>query len=92
MLTLYLGPQTTALISHTIYFFAIHPDVLRKAREEILDVLGPEGAPTVEKMRGLKYCESQTKFYSEGFLTASSSSSRFERDTPSLQPSSFEHP
>jgi len=42
-----------------IYFFALHPDVLKKAREEILDVLGPDGAPTVENMRGLKYCESQ---------------------------------
>lgn len=49
------GSQTTALLSHTVYFLAIHPDVLKKAREEILDALGPEGAPTVEKMRGLKY-------------------------------------
>lgn len=37
----------------------MHPDVLKKAREEILDVLGPEGAPTTENMRGLRYCESQ---------------------------------
>jgi len=46
---------TTALLSHTVYFFAMYPDVLKKAREEILDVIGPEGAPTVENMRGLKY-------------------------------------
>ena len=43
-----------------VYLFAMHPDVLKKAREEILDVLGPEGVPTVENMRGLKYRESQT--------------------------------
>jgi hypothetical protein len=43
-----------------IYFFAIHPDVLKKAREEVLEVLGPEGAPTAENMRGLKYRKSQS--------------------------------
>ena len=53
--------QTTALLSHVIYFFALHPDVLKKAREEILEVLGPEAAPTVENMRGLKYREPQKK-------------------------------
>jgi hypothetical protein len=45
-----------------VYFFAEHPDVLKKAREEILEALGPEGTPTVENMRGLKYRKSQAKF------------------------------
>lgn len=52
------GFQTTALLSHTVYFFAMHPDVLKKAREEILDVFGPGGSPTAENMRGLKYRKS----------------------------------
>lgn len=43
-----------------MYSFALHPDVLKKAREEVLDVLGPEGAPTVENMRGLKYGKSKS--------------------------------
>ena len=38
-----------------LYFFALHPDVLKKAREEVLQVLGPEGTPTAENMRNLKY-------------------------------------
>ena len=42
-----------------VYFFAVHPDILKKAREEILEVFGPDGTPTVENMRGLKYRESQ---------------------------------
>lgn len=41
-----------------VYFFAMHPDVLKKAREEVLEVLGPDGAPTTENMRGLKYRKS----------------------------------
>ena len=55
------GFQTTALLSHAIYLFAMHPDVLKKAREEVLEVLGPEGAPTTENMRRLKYRKSQCK-------------------------------
>ena len=47
------------MLSHVIYLFALHPDVLKKARKEILETLGPEGAPTIENMRGLKYRESQ---------------------------------
>jgi len=43
-----------------VYFFALHPDVLKKAREEVLEVLGPEGAPTTENMRELKYGKSQS--------------------------------
>lgn len=62
------GSQTTALLSHTIYLFAMHPDVLKKAREEILDVVGSEGAPTVEKMRGLKYRESPHPSYTNLIL------------------------
>jgi cytochrome P450 len=38
----------------------MHPDVLKKAREEVLEVLGPDGAPTIENMRGLKYRKSQS--------------------------------
>ncbi|KAF9648649.1 cytochrome P450 [Thelephora ganbajun] len=46
---------TTALLSHVIYLFAVHPDVLKKAREEILELIGSEGVLTAENMRGLKY-------------------------------------
>ena len=34
--------------------------MLKKAREEVLEVLGPEGAPTIENMRRLKYGKSQS--------------------------------
>lgn len=33
----------------------MHPGVLEKAREEVLQVVGPDGVPTVESMRKLKY-------------------------------------
>jgi len=46
---------TTALLSHTLYLFVLHPDALKKAREEVHQVLGPEGVPTAESMRKLKY-------------------------------------
>ena len=42
-----------------VYLFVVHPDVLKKAREEVLQVLGPEGAPTAENMRSLKYGQFQ---------------------------------
>ena len=38
----------------------MHPDVLKKAREEILQVLGSEGVPTIESMRKLKYGKFRT--------------------------------
>ena len=67
------------MLSHVVYFFALHPDVLKKAREEILEVLGPEGAPTVENMRGLKYCESRrTKKIPREFLIDLTCTTQYE--------------
>ena len=36
------------------YFLALHPDVMKKLRQEILTSLS-EGPPSYEDIRGLKY-------------------------------------
>ena len=45
----------------------MHPDVLKRAREEVLQVLGPEGVPTVESMRKLKYGKFHHKYVEKPF-------------------------
>lgn len=38
-----------------VYFLTQHPDVLRRLRQEILDVVGPTKQPTYDDIRGMKY-------------------------------------
>ncbi|WP_128548206.1 cytochrome P450 [Larkinella soli] len=50
------GHETTAnALSWALYLLADHPEVVRKMREEIDRVLGPDGLPTVETLRELTY-------------------------------------
>ena len=50
------GVDTTAwLLSYTCYMLALHPDVQRKAHEEIQKVMGDRGELTVENVKELKY-------------------------------------
>ena len=35
--------------------FTQHPEILDRAREEVIEALGPDGTPTLEDIRKLKY-------------------------------------
>jgi len=35
--------------------FTQHPEILARVREEVIETLGPDGAPTLEDIRKLKY-------------------------------------
>ena len=47
---------TSVALSFAVYLLAMHPDVTRKLRREILEHVGFDGIPTVENIRELKYC------------------------------------
>ncbi|EJD35309.1 cytochrome P450 monooxygenase pc-1 [Auricularia subglabra TFB-10046 SS5] len=50
------GRDTTSVtLTFAVYFMAIHPDVLRRAREEVLARFGTTRTPSFEEMRDLKY-------------------------------------
>lgn len=38
-----------------MYCLAMHPDVMKRLREEILSVIGPNRYPTYDDLRGMKY-------------------------------------
>lgn len=50
------GRDTTACtLTFAVYNLAEKPDVLRRLREEVLDVVGPTRRPTYEDIRNMKY-------------------------------------
>ncbi|KAF8498338.1 cytochrome P450 [Gautieria morchelliformis] len=50
------GRDTTAgLLTFVTYCLAMHPDVLARLREEVLNTVGPTRAPTFDDVRGMKY-------------------------------------
>ncbi|MFD1819433.1 Cytochrome P450 [Pseudarcicella hirudinis] len=57
MLTIFIaGHETTAVgMSWTLYLLSRHPEVMLKLREEIEQVLGKEGKPSIENLRSLVY-------------------------------------
>ncbi|EJD42063.1 cytochrome P450 monooxygenase CYP63 [Auricularia subglabra TFB-10046 SS5] len=46
---------TAALLTFTTYLLALHPDVFRQLRHEVLAVCGPDQPPTYETIRDMKY-------------------------------------
>lgn len=46
---------TSALLTHSIYMLAEHPEVLKKLRAEILEKIGPTRRPTFDDFRDMKY-------------------------------------
>jgi len=46
---------TAALLTFTTYLLALHPAVFKTLREEVIKVCGPDGQPTYESVRELKY-------------------------------------
>lgn len=47
--------QTAALLTFLFYLLSLHPEALKKLRDEIVELV-PSGAPTYEDVRKLKYC------------------------------------
>ncbi|KAF8340601.1 cytochrome P450 [Cantharellus anzutake] len=46
---------TASLLTFMCYFLAIHPEVLKRLREEILTLVAPGESPSYEDIRSLKY-------------------------------------
>ncbi|KAK3328887.1 cytochrome P450 [Apodospora peruviana] len=52
------GRDTTACtLSWAIYELARHPEAVRRLREEILSVVGPDRAPTYDDLKSMKYLQ-----------------------------------
>uniref|UniRef100_A0A8H7XXG4 Cytochrome P450 n=1 Tax=Psilocybe cubensis TaxID=181762 RepID=A0A8H7XXG4_PSICU len=50
------GRDTTmCLLTFAIYMLAEHPDVEKRLRQEIFDIVGPTSAPKYEQMRDMRY-------------------------------------
>jgi hypothetical protein len=47
--------QTGSLLTFAFYMLTQHPDIERRLREEIFEKVGPEGNPTYEHMRDMKF-------------------------------------
>jgi len=50
-----LPPQTASTLTFVIYLLLLHPEVLQRLRDEILEVVGPAERPTYEHVRDMKY-------------------------------------
>ena len=56
--TLLAGRDTTACtLSWLFYELAYHPEVYAKLRDEVLKTLGPNGKPTYEDLKSMKYLQ-----------------------------------
>ena len=64
--------QTASVLSFLVYFLALHPEVVEKLRAEILLAYGSDGRPSVDDMKGLKYCIQHISCY----ITANADLSR----------------
>ncbi len=53
-----ISAQTVSTLSSFILFMVKHPEVQKKAQEEILRVIGPDRLPTIEDRDSLPYVES----------------------------------
>lgn len=47
--------QTASTLTSAIYLMAMHPDVLRRLREEILEKVGPTRRPSYDDIREMKF-------------------------------------
>lgn len=59
MNVLLAGRDTTAaLLTFVLYMMAMQPDVVRKMRAEVLELIGSHEAPTFEGIKSLRYSQS----------------------------------
>ncbi|OCH86634.1 cytochrome P450 monooxygenase CYP63 [Obba rivulosa] len=80
---------TASLLTFVLYFFALHPEVCSRVREEVLNTFGTDGQPTPEKLKGMKYLravlnETLRLFPSAPLVT------RMSKDAPLVLPASKE--
>jgi cytochrome P450 len=54
-LTLDGKKKTMCLITFSFYMLSEHPDIEKRLRQEIFDVVGQTGRPTYDKMREMKF-------------------------------------
>ena len=52
----FLCSQTASLLTFLVYMLSQHPEASMKLRAEIMEIV-PEGAPTFENIRNMKYRE-----------------------------------
>ncbi|KAI0271299.1 cytochrome P450 [Gloeopeniophorella convolvens] len=46
---------TSSLLTFVMYFFALHPEVCGRLREEVLETFGTSGTPTYENLKAMPY-------------------------------------
>ncbi|TFY78365.1 hypothetical protein EWM64_g5647 [Hericium alpestre] len=46
---------TACLLTYVVYLLAMHPDVMHRLRDEVLDTCGQTGTPTSDSFREMKY-------------------------------------
>ncbi|KAI0058906.1 cytochrome P450 monooxygenase CYP63 [Artomyces pyxidatus] len=76
---------TTSVLTFTVYFFALHPEVCIRLRQEVLETFGSEETPVYEKLKSMKYLravinETLRLFPSAPLIV------RMSRDTPLVLP------
>ena len=87
--------QTAGLLTFVTYLLAIHPDVAKRLREEVLDVCGAAGNPTHDLIRKMPYSPSPFPPSLPPLAHATdrpSSDRRPERDPPPLPRRADGHP
>ena len=47
--------KTMCLLTFSFYMLSEHPDIEKRLRQEIFDVVGQTGRPTYDQMREMKY-------------------------------------
>jgi len=48
-------PQTASTLTFVVLLLSLHPEVLERLRNEVLEVVGPTERPTYERIREMKY-------------------------------------
>ncbi|KAJ9078288.1 hypothetical protein DSO57_1008117 [Entomophthora muscae] len=62
MIFLAAGHDTTAFtLTASLHFLAINPEIQEKARQEVLDIIGPDKVPTVEQTKCMVYVNALMK-------------------------------
>lgn len=47
--------QTASLLTFAVYLLAMHPDVMERARAEVLNIVGESETPTYEQIKQMRY-------------------------------------
>ena len=43
------------MLTFTTYLLAMHPEVMDRARQEVLEIVGDSAAPTYEQIKNMRY-------------------------------------